>query len=370
MNTIDIIQKLSNAPGVSGFEDEVVQAARQYMGTEFDLEEDRIRNLFIRPQTDQNMTGQNKPDQTGSFQNRRPRVMLDAHSDEVGFMIQSINANGTLKFLPLGGWNPQILSAHAVRIRNTRGTWIKGVVASKPTHFMTPDEMKQPLTLAGMVIDVGAISKKEVMDNFCIRIGAPVVPDVIFSHDEKNDLLFGKAFDDRLGCAALLSVMKHHIQENSGLDVTGVLSSQEEIGLRGVSVSVRKVNPDVAIVLEGTPADDTFGSGDAIQAGLRKGPQIRHMDRSVLSNPGFVKFAVDIAEKNYIPFQEAVRSGGGNNGAVITLHDRSVPTITLGIPVRYIHSHHCIAAMEDFNNTVNWCKEILNSLNREIIEGF
>lgn len=355
MDSINIIEKLSNAPGVSGFEDEVVNAAKEYMPDSFECEEDRIRNLFIHK---------------SSSKKDLPKVMLDAHSDEVGFMVQSINTNGTLKFLPIGGWNPQSLVAHVVSIRNTKGKWVKGIIASKPLHFMTPDDAKKPLSIANMVIDVGATSKKEVQKAFNIKIGAPVVPDVKFSFDKKNDLIFGKAFDDRLGCAALLEVMKHHIKKDLELDVYGVFSSQEEIGLRGVNVSVRKINPDIAIVLEGTPADDTFNSSDFIQAGLKKGPQIRHMDRSVLSNPRFVEFAIDIAQKNKITFQEAVRSGGGNNGGVITLHDRSVPTITLGIPVRYIHSHNCIATMQDFNNMVKWCSEILNSLTREIIEGF
>lgn len=355
MNSIKIIETLSNAPGVSGFEDEVILAAKNYIHDSFDVDEDRIRNLFIHnPSGGKNL----------------PRVMLDAHSDEVGFMVQSINTCGTLKFLPLGGWNPQSIGAHAVKIRNTDGKWIKGVVGSKPTHFMTPEEQKIPIVLSSMVIDIGAVSKEEVCEKFHIRIGAPIVPDVVFFHDKKNDLIFGKAFDDRLGCAALLEVIKLHVKKSLALDVVGVLSSQEELGLRGVNVSVRKINPDVAIVLEGTPADDTFNPSDFIQAGLRKGPQIRHMDKSVLSNPRFVKFAIDIAEKNNINFQEAVRSGGGNNGSVITLHDRSVPTITLGIPVRYIHSHHCIATMEDFNHTVKWCGEILKNLDRSTIEGF
>jgi putative aminopeptidase FrvX len=355
MNSLQIIEKLSNAPGVSGFEDQVIQISKDYIENSYDFDEDRIRNLFFH---------------RNPLKKGLPKVMLDAHSDEVGFMVQSINNSGTLKFLPLGGWNPQSLSAHVVRIRNTNGDWIKGVVASKPTHFMTPDEINKPLKISSMVIDVGATSKAEVVEKFNIKIGAPVVPDAKFSHDEKNDLIFGKAFDDRLGCAALLEVMKHKIKKDLALDVYGVLSSQEEIGLRGVNVSVKKVNPDIAIVLEGTPADDTFNSNDFIQAGLRKGPQIRHMDSSVLSNPRFVQFAIDIAKKNNIKFQEAVRSGGGNNGSVITLHERSVPTITLGIPVRYIHSHNCIATMEDYNNMVKWCSEILNNLNKDIIESF
>ncbi|MFA5906500.1 MAG: M42 family peptidase, partial [Desulfobacula sp.] len=315
MSPIEIIKSLSNARGVSGFEDEVIDGARTYLEDSFNVEEDRIRNFFIHG------PGKNQG---------KPKVMLDAHSDEVGFMIQSINSNGTLKFLPLGGWNPQVVGAHAVSIKTAKGNWVKGVVASKPTHFMTADEQKIPASLSNMVIDIGAVSKEEALEKFHIRIGAPVVPDVVFTYDKKHDLMFGKAFDDRLGCAALLEVMKHHVPGTLPLDVHGVLSSQEEIGLRGVTVSVRKINPDVAIVLEGTPADDTFCSSDFIQAGLRKGPQIRHMDHSVLSNPRFVRFAIETAEKNKIKFQEAVRSGGGNNGSVITLHDRGIPTITLG----------------------------------------
>lgn len=355
METVQLIEKLSNAPGVSGFEDPVIDIAKTYMSTGFTFEEDRIRNLFIHQE---------------NSKQEKPRVMIDAHSDEVGFMIQSVNTNGTLRFMNLGGWNPQTLSAHAVKIKNDQGDWIRGVVASKPTHFMSGDEMKRPLSIAGMVIDIGACSKKEVETRFEISIGAPVVPDVKFFFDPDNDLIFGKAFDDRLGCAALLEVLKHRLNPDLDVDVSGTFSSQEELGLRGANVSVRKINPDVAICLEGTPADDTFNPSDFIQAGLKKGPQIRHMDRSVLANPRFVRFAVDTAKKHDIQIQEAVRSGGGNNAGVITLHDRSVPTITIGIPVRYIHTHHCIAALSDFKQTVDWCTAIINELTPEIIENF
>jgi putative aminopeptidase FrvX len=355
MDTLQLIENLSNMPGVSGFEGPVTDVARQYLDTSVQIEEDRMRNLFIHK----------PPSRTGL-----PKVMLDAHSDEVGFMIQSINANGTLRFMTLGGWNPQNINAHVVRIQNTQKEWIKGVVASKPAHFLTPEEMKAALSIDKMVIDVGATSKEQVEQQFHIKIGAPVVPDVCFSYDEKTDLMIGKAFDDRLGCAALLEVMNHHIKKDLELDVYAALSTQEELGLRGAKVSVKKINPDVAICLEGTPADDTFNPSDFIQAGIGKGPQIRHMDRSVLANPKFVEFAVNVAQTHHIPIQEAVRSGGGNNAGVITLHDRSVPTITLGIPVRYIHSHHCIATLSDFKHTVNWCTCIINSLTPQIIEAF
>lgn len=354
MDALKIIEKLSNAPGVSGFEDDVILVAKEYMKNGFTFEEDRIRNLFISP--------------SSAPVKNLPRLMLDAHSDEVGFMIQSINSNGTMKFLPIGGWNPQTLSAQPVRIKNTKGKWIKGVVASKPTHFMSAEEMKKPLDILNMVIDIGSSSMQEVTEKFLIKPGAPAVPDVVFSYDKKNDLMFGKALDDRLGCAVLLEALK--LANTRKLNIIGVFSSQEELGLRGVNVSVRKARPDVAIVLEATPADDTFNSQDFIQAGLRRGPQIRHIDRSVLPNPRFIQFAIDIARKNKITFQEAVRSGGGNNSGVITLHDRGIPAITIGVPVRYIHSHHCIATMQDVNQTVKWCAAIIESLDAKIIESF
>lgn len=355
MMTIKLVETLSNAPGVSGFEDDVLSAAKSYLGNSFHYKEDKIRNFFIN---------------NGPHNKKYPTIMLDAHSDEVGFMVQSINSNGTLKFIPLGGWNPQNVGGHPVIVKSVTDTWIKGVVAAKPIHFMSMDERKKPSSLSAMVIDIGACSKEEVIKRFKIRIGAPIVPDVIFSHDKKNDLIMGKAFDDRLGCAVLLKIMKKHIIKSLKINVAGVLSSQEELGLRGAKVSVRTINPDAAIVLEGTPADDTFNSSDFIQAGLRKGPQIRHMDQSVLCNPRFVRFAIKVAEKKKIKFQEAVRSSGGNNSGVITLNNQSVPTITLGVPVRYIHSHNCIATMEDFNNTVKWCSEILKALNQNVINEF
>ncbi len=355
MTSIKMVETLSNAPGVSGFEDDVLLAAKSYLGKSFQFKEDKIRNLFI------NKGSQNK---------KYPTVMLDAHSDEIGFMVQSINSNGTLKFIPLGGWNPQNVGGQPIIVKSATGTWVKGVVAAKPIHFMSADERKKPPALSAMIIDIGACSKEEVIKRFNIRLGAPIVPDVSFSYDKKNDLIMGKAFDDRLGCAALLDVLKKHIVKSLKVNVAGVISSQEELGLRGARVSVRKVNPDVAIVLEGTPADDTFNSQDFIQAGLRGGPQIRHMDQSVLCNPRFVRFAIEVAEKKKIKFQEAVRSSGGNNSGVITLNNQSVPTITLGVPVRYIHSHNCIATMEDFNNTIKWCSEILKALNQKVIDGF
>ena len=184
---IELARRLANAPGACGFEDEVVAVAREYARGLGEIREDFLRNLYIYRK-------ENRGD--------RPVVMLDAHTDEVGFIIHSIKPNGTLRFLPLGSWNKGSVSGTKVRVRNAEGKYIPGIVASKPVHFQTAAEKASGVVeLEDMVIDVGAVSAQDAVENFHIRMGDPVVPDVQCEYDEASDILFGKAFDDRVGCA-------------------------------------------------------------------------------------------------------------------------------------------------------------------------
>lgn len=355
-SSVELVQKLSDAYGASGFEDEVLQVAREYAAEwTSHIEEDSIRNLFLhRKEND----------------GKKPVLMLDAHSDEVSFMIQAIHPNGTMDFLPLGGWVPNTVPAHKVKIRNKEGVYISGVVASKPPHFMTEAEKGKDTAIDQMVIDVGATSKQEVMQDFKIGVGAPVVPDVKSEFNEKNGVFLGKAFDCRVGCAVLLEVMKRLSGKQLSVDVVGTLTSQEEVGERGAKAAVDRVKPDIAIVLEGAPADDTFTPEYKIQTALHKGPMLRHMDRSMITNPRFIRYALDTAEKMQIETQEAVRSGGGTNGAMIHVANESVPTIVISVPVRYTHSHHCFTALDDFEKTVQLVAGVMESLTEEQIKGF
>ena len=355
IDPIQLIKDLSNANGISGFEDEVIEIARKYMMDTASVEEDKLRNLYFH-----------RKENTGN----RPVVMIDGHSDELGFMIQSIQANGALKFVPVGGWQPQAVMGHKVRIRNAEGEYITGVVAAKPPHFMRPEERDQLVKIEDMIIDVGATSKADAVNNFRIDPGAPVVPDVQFQYDNENDLMIGKAFDCRIGCAAVIETIMKLKSVSIDVDVVGTLSSQEEVGLRGARVSSRKTEPDIAIIFEGTPADDLFKDEYAAQGRLKYGPQIRHIDRSMISNPRFVKFARDIAKEKKIKFQDAVRRSGGTNGSAVNLSGHGIPTIVIGIPVRYIHSHYGFAAMKDFSEAVEWCCEIIKQLDLKLIEGF
>ena len=352
---INLIKALSNARGPSGFEDEVLLPAREYASSFASIEEDCMRNLYLYSKSNK-----------GS----RPLVMLDAHSDEVGFMVHSIRPNGTLRVVNLGRWTNSTLPASKVKVRNANGEWISGVFVNKPAHFRTADDLKSDIPISELSVDIGALDAAEAKEKFSIRIGEPVVSAAECEFDDKNGLFFGKSFDCRIGCAALIETMRRLSSMNLDVDVVGVLSSQEEVGERGARVSVNHVNPDIAICFEGCPADDTFTEPYAVQTALKKGPMFRHMDVSVICSPRFQRYILDLADKNNMPVQESVREGGGNDAAVILTHGLGVPVVTAGIPVRYIHAMNCITSYEDFEYTVSLIAKTVESLNEETIKSF
>ena len=352
---LEFASAFSNANGLSGFEDEVLELARGFANPSISVEEDKLRNLYLR---------------SGGNTGRRPVVMVDGHSDEVGFMVQSINKNGTLKFVPIGGWSAQVVMGQRVRVRNRHGDYLPAIVAAKPPHFIKAEEKDKTIDIPDMFIDVGATSKPQVRDDFAIDPGAPVLPDVAFAYDTARGMMMGKAFDCRLGCAAVIEIINRLEGVHLDVDVVGTFSSQEELGLRGAQVAARRVDPDVAIILEGTPADDVFKDEDAAQSVLKKGPQIRHRDNSMMANPRFVGFARGVARSAGIPFQDAVRDSGGTNGGMVTLAGRGVPVVVLGVPVRYIHAPYGLAAIEDLRGAVAWAGEILKQLSEQVIRGF
>ena len=353
--TLTMIQELADAPGASGFEDAVVEVARKYAEPNGRLEEDFLRNLYIHRK-------ENTVD--------KPVLMLDAHSDEVGFMIHSIKPNGTLRFLPLGSWNKNALVSSKVLVRNSLGQYIPGIIASKPVHFMSAGEKQNPgLDIDNMVIDIGATSAQEAVERFHVRMGEPVVPDTKFCYDEENDLMFGRAFDCRIGCAAMLEALRRMEGKELPWDVIAVLSTQEELGPRNSKVTVHRIHPDIAIVMEGCPADDTFTEPYAIQTALKKGPMFRHMDVSAICAPRYQRYALDLAARKGIPVQESVRQGGGNNAASIQTALVGAPSIVCGIPVRYAHSTNCISSGFDFEAAVQIVMALMENITPELIHS-
>ncbi len=357
INKLDLIRDLSNANGISGFEEEVVEVIKDYAEVVADINVDPMKNMFLNRK-------QNKND-------GRPVIMIDGHSDEIGFMVQSINSKGLIKFVAIGGWSGANIPAHLVRIKNFNGEYIKGVTTTKPPHFQTAAEKNAVPNINNMLIDIGATSRDEVvdLDKFGIVVGCPIIPDVTFSYNESNKIMRGKAFDNRIGCACVVAILDELSNKNLKVNVVGTISTQEEVGLRGAKITANKVKPDIAIIFEGTPADDGFRGVYESQAALKKGPQLRHRDASMIANPKLIAFARSVADVGGIVFQDAVRAGGGTNAGSIHLANNGVPTIVIGVPSRYIHTHYGYCSYEDYENAIKWGVAIIENLSEEIIKS-
>lgn len=349
-----LLEKLSNASAPSGFEDEVLEIARDFCADFADMEVNSLRDGFIR------FKHSKAPDDA-------PCIMLDAHADEVGGMVSAVKQSGVLKFAQLGGFSRQALPGQIVRIRNVEGTWMRATIGVKPPHFQTAAE-KSGAQAVDLILDVGASSAEEVREVFGIDVGCPFVPDTSYSYYEKANVAYGKAFDCRAGVCAMLLAMRELAQKDINVQVVASISSQEELGDRGVAAAVRHVQPDLAYVFEGCPADDTFTPQDEIGAALHKGPMFRLFDRCMLTNPRYQAWVLDVARTHNIACQPAVREGGGTNAGMI--HQYDVPSVVSSVACRYIHSGMSLCALDDVVASANLAVEVICSLDSEIIKGF
>ena len=351
---IQMLKDFSNANATSGFENEFVDLFTKTVKDYADLEVDGMLNVYA-----------SKKQNTG----KRPVIQLDAHSDAVGFLTQAIRPNGLIKFVTLGGWNNVVLPALKVKVRNRDGEYIPGVVALKPPHFMSEAERKSVPQVADLSIDVGSSSREETINDYKIDTGCPIFVDVDCEYNEKTGLFFGKDFDDRFGAAAMADILENLKDEEVNFDLVAALSSQEEVGLRGAYVTARKIKPDLCLVLESCPADDTFEPDWLSQTGLKRGPMLRDMDVTFLPNPKFQQYACDLADKNGSPYTRSVRTGGGQDGAAI-YYENGAPTIVIGIPVRYEHSPYCFSSYKDYKAAVDLALAIIRDIDKEKLESF
>lgn len=352
---INMIEELTNTFGAPGFEDEVIEKIKKEVNF-LSAERDSINNLYIG---------------LGERDTSIPTVALDCHTDEVGFIVENINRNGSISFLTLGGWHVGNVPASAVVIKNNKGEYIKGVVTSKPPHFMTDEEKNRLPKMSELTIDIGTSSYEETVELYGIEVGNSIVPDVSFVYDEKIGIMRAKAFDNRLGCAASIEVLK--AVKNNGIknvNVVGAFASQEEVGLRGAQVAAYRVKPDFAIVFEGSPADDSFKEGTASHGALKKGVQLRVVDGAMISNPRVLKFARDIADKKGIKYQIIAREKGSTNGGKYHISETGIPVLVLGIPTRYIHTHYSYASIDDLTAAISLAVEVIKELNKDIIKSF
>ncbi len=348
-----LLQKLTEAHGASGSEDAVRQIVRDELTGDF--ETDRVGSLICK------RTGKTKT----------PKVMLSAHMDEIGFAVQSITPEGFLRFTNLGGWWEHTLLSQRVRILTSSGKEVLGVIISTPVHFLKSDQRKRVLPLKEMYIDVGAADAAEVQEGFGIQLGDPIVPQTTFERLANPDLMLGKAFDNRIGVATMILGMQALKGKSHPNTIYAAGTVQEEVGCRGAGPAARLIAPDVAIVLEGPPADDTPGNNPAeAQGALGQGVQMRLLDPTALMNRQLTQFVKDTAAAEKIPLQIAVRRSGGTDAKSIHLSGIGVPSVVLGVPARYIHSHNSMVDVNDLLAAAKLLTALLRRLDRKTVASF
>ena len=353
-NLIKLMEDLTSKFGASGFEEEVIEAITKNTNYK-DILTDSINNMYIGLE---------------SINKKKPTIAFDCHSDEVGFIVENINPNGTITFLPLGGWYSANVPAHPVIIKNRKDEHIKGIVASKPPHFMTPEELQKLPKLEELTIDIGTSSYEETTALYGIEVGNPIVPETNFYYDEKIKVIRAKALDNRLGCGAVIEIMNSLKDYEATCNFVGVISSQEEVGLRGTEVAAKRVTPDFAIIFEGSPADDTFKTGTSSHGAIGKGIQFRVIDGGMISNSRVLNYARKIADENDIPYQVIARGKGSTNGTKYHISGTGIPTLVIGIPTRYIHTHYSFASLEDLKGAIKLGILIAKTITQEDIKTF
>lgn len=349
----NLLKKLTEAHSVPGHEEEV-------------------RDIFV---SELKGKGELVADKCGSVAclspEGGPRVLIAGHMDEVGFLVQNITTDGFIQFVPVGGWWTHNLLSQRVTIKNTRGEKILGVVASKPPHFLPESQRRQVMAIESLFIDIGASSRAEVIDVFGIKLGCSIAPYSEFTAMAKPDYYMSKAFDNRVGMAASIQAFQELQGQKFACQVASAGTVQEEVGLRGAKAFANFIKPDLAVVLEGPPADDIpgFPRADA-QGKLGGGVQIRLFDPSAIGNPRLADFVIKLAEEKGIRHQVTVRRSGGTDAGSFHLANEGIPTVVLGTPARYIHSHNGIIDIKDYLDMVDLTKLIVAALNQEVVDSF
>jgi len=253
-----------------------------------------------------------------------------------------------------------------VKVYGSKGP-VTGVVGSKPPHILPKEERAKVVELKDMFIDVGAKSDEEVKE-MGVKVGDPVVPVCPFERLPRGKLL-AKAWDDRVGVALFMDVIRALKGIKHPNTVYGVGTVQEEVGTRGARTSAFAVDPDVCLVAEVGIAADTPGiKPEEAQGELDKGPQVCVLDGGMIPHLGLRDLVVETAEKEKIPYQMTGLTGGATDGRPIHLHARGVPTVYMGVPARYIHTHAGIISSDDYDNTLRLLIEVVKRLDAAAVE--
>ena len=350
-----ILQKLSDAVGVSGDE----EAIRKIILEAID---GHVENIRIDPMG--SITALKK----GTGENL-PRVMIAAHMDEIGFMVTGFESSGLVRFTNIGGVDSRILPGLRVRLGDDL---IPGVIVWTPIH---KGRDQNAVDLNKLHIDIGVSSKDAAKGK--LKPGDRGVFDTTFT-ELSDTMVRGKAFDDRVGCSLLVDIVQGGPYP---VDVLVAFTVQEEVGLRGAKVAAQTLKPDLAFALEGTTAHDLpdplveAGDADSLMEAvnptccLGNGPALTVMDRSMITAPQILDFLRQTADKHNIPYQLKTQRGGGTDAGAMHLANGGTPSGVISLPCRYIHSPAAILNKDDYANMLKLLQAALNEVTFEVLKS-
>lgn len=332
---IRLLERLCNACAVSGDENEVRSIVLDEIRSYADqVEVDALGNVLATK------IGSSSP------RKKRLRVMLAAHMDEIGFMLIHHEDGGIYRFDTVGGIDVRQLVGKPVWVGHDH---LPGVIGAKPIHLTTSKERKNTISLDALRIDIGSEGNKKV------KVGDRATFATKFARIGPS--LRAKALDDRLGVATLIELVKH-APEN--IDLLAAFTVQEEVGLRGAQVAAYAFDPDLGIALDSTPAIDLpdweqesdLDENSFYNTKLDGGPAIYLADSATLADPRLIRHFADTAEAEHIPFQFRQPGGGGTDAGAIHRSRAGVPSISVSVPARYLHTAAGIARLSDWKNTL------------------
>ncbi|UJL45021.1 M42 family metallopeptidase [Virgibacillus sp. NKC19-16] len=350
--TLNMLKDLTDARGIPGNEKEARDAMEGYIKPYADeIFTDNLGSLIAKKSGDED----------------GPKIMIAGHLDEIGFMVTRIDDNGFVYFQTVGGWWNQVMLAQRVTIMGDNGD-VTGVIGSKPPHVLSAEERKKPVDIKEMFIDIGASSKEEAGE-FGVTPGNSVVPYFEFTQLKNEKMLLAKAWDNRIGIAIAIEVLKQLKDVDHPNIVYGVGTIQEEVGLRGAKTSAHAIEPDIGFGVDVGIAGDTPGISDKdADSKLGKGPQIILYDASMISHKGVRELIVNTADEHEIPYQYSSMPGGGTDSGSIHLTANGVPSLSITIATRYIHTHAAILHRDDFENAVKLIVEAIKKLDKDTVK--
>ncbi len=350
--TLQMLKELTDANGIPGNERAPREVMKKHIAPFADeIETDHLGSLIAKKVGDEN----------------GPKIVVAGHLDEVGFMVTKIDDRGFISFQTVGGWWGQVMLAQRVTITTRKGEEIVGVIGSKPPHILPAEVRNKPVDMKDMFIDIGATSKEEVL-SWGVLPGDMVTPYFEFNVMKNEKHLLAKAWDNRIGCAIAIDVLRALKDEQHPNIVYGVGNAQEEVGLRGAKTSTHKIQPDIGFAVDVGIAGDTPGvTPKESTSKMGAGPQIVIYDASMVAHNGLRDFVIDVAEENNIPFQFEAIPGGGTDAGSIHITANGVPSLAIGVATRYIHSHAGILHRDDYENAVKLIVAVIKKLDRETV---